>query len=126
MTNFKNCIVRKNSKGEVVEVVELRTLTATQFKQLRDEAEKNTSKYLSEEHKLKEALEQEERIRNSKDRKHELLLAKMLFNDYVERGLLHTEECFEEMFMNWLTGKAPYDNSLEPTDFRKIKESVGK
>ena len=121
---MKTIAVRKNENGEVLEVLEIKTVLETRCKELQHQANSNCARYDAEKQveKNNEKVAKDYIVKSLK--KHNLFIAKALFNDFVDKGLMETNEQFEEMFANFVKGVAPYNEELEPKDFKKVFEGV--
>lgn len=121
---MKTIAVRKDNCGNVLEVLEIKTILETRFKELHNQAIENSAK-CEQEKAFKEKVEKDARDNLfGKVSKHDLFVAKSLFNDLVDKGLMETNDDFENMFFNYIKGVSGYNVELEPQDFKKIMEGV--
>lgn len=121
---MKTIAVRKNANGEVLEVLEIKTYLETRAKELQNQAVSNSAKYESEKAEKLEKEKLERQALANKVSKHDLFVAKALFNDLVDKGEMETNDTFEKMFVDFIKGVNAYDESCEPRDFKKVLEGV--
>lgn len=113
---MKTVVVEKNDLGEVVGLNEVKTLTIEQINAYKNEIfeRRENAKKVSEEEKTSQF---------AKDYVRMVMLAKIHFNDFVEKGLCETTEDFELMFKEFVLGSA-FDESKAPIMFLKIMERL--
>lgn len=71
---------------------------------------------------LAETIEQH----NKKLELHDLCLAKSLFDNFVDRGLIESDDKFEKDFADFLFKGEELDLLSTPSEFKKILERLGK
>lgn len=111
----KSVALKYNAKGELVEVLEIKTLTESEINELKAKASEN---------KAKIELEQQAKLKNEERRLARLqialyIVAKSQFNELVESGKTDTTKEFEEMYDNFING-ASFVEEIAPLKYREI------
>lgn len=117
--------VRYNDKKECVDLLDVKTLDAKEY-----------AKYLADFHKVEEADIEHNKKHDSLSEdltKHaelldlyRLCLAKSLYDNYVDRGIIDEDNDFQKDFADFLFRGAELRFEETPVDFKKIYERLGK
>ena len=105
-------------------LAEIKVVTQQESHKLANEYEKNKSKKLKKESELESHLNQHDKELGHLFQ-HELLLAKALYDKFVDRGLLNENKEFDQKFYDFIFDNKPLKPNEYPEDFKKILEKVG-
>ena len=105
-------------------IAKVKVLSHLEINKLENEYERNKSK------KLKKYSELESRLnQHDKELGHlfnqELLLAKALYDKFVDRGLIDEDKDFDQKFYDFIFNGKQLSARDYPDDFKKILEKVG-
>ena len=116
--------VHVDEKGDCDGVSKVVTLTQSAFNELKQQA----SRY----HDIKDKEKQElinrvDKIdkRLSKQEILNLLLAKSIYDNFVDRGLIENNEQFQNDYFNFFMNDVPFSVQNAPNDYVKILAKVG-
>lgn len=123
-TKDKLVAVYINEKGDCEHVLQVKTITNTEYARLLNQSSKNhENKCLEKNKALSRISKSEEEIAKIKH-KH-LILSKTVFDNLVDKGRLETTDEFENMWFNYLFNDIRFDFSVATDDFMKILGKVG-
>lgn len=122
---MKTIGVLKDSNGKIALVVDTKTTTLTKCRELKAQADN----YQQE---LEIAKNQAEKEQNDKltelSRKiaqNGLFIAKVVFDNLVDRGVFETTEEFESAFVDFVVNGKNIPTIVMPTNYKKLLERVG-
>ena len=105
-------------------LAEIKVVTQLESHKLTNEYEKNKSKKLKKESELESHLNQHDKELGHLFQ-HELLLAKALYDKFVDRGLIDENKEFDKKFYDFIFEDKQLSQNDYPEDFKKILEKVG-
>lgn len=121
---FESVAIEQNNKGEVMRCFSVITKTKDECNKIRKQATDYQKKVIDAERKALEERKKEQEIENKHKENLKIINVYSLFNEFVERGEMETNEEFETMFVGWLKGENEFNYELMPQDYNKIYERV--
>lgn len=121
---FESVAIEQNFKGEITGCFSIVTKTKDECKKIRKQVTDYRKNLVDAERKAFEEHKKEEEIENKHKENLKLINVYSLFNEFVERGEMETNDEFEKMFVGWLKGESEFNYELMPQDYKKIYERV--
>lgn len=121
---FESVAIEQNNKGEIMGCFSIITKTKDECNKIRKQASDYRKKVIVAEEQLLKEKEKEIEIENKHKENLKIINVYSLFNEFVERGEMETNEEFEKMFVGWLKGENDFNYELMPQDFKKVYERV--
>lgn len=120
-TRTKLVAVEYNDNGSCKKALIVKNLTETDYKKLVDES------LVSKEHGKQKASEINKRIANCEIKltKHELCLAKSIYDNFVDRGLIEDDDEFQKSWYDFVFKGTGLTGNL-PSEFLQIVEFIAK
>lgn len=112
--------VEKDNQNNVVRVLDVLNVDEKKAKELKTVAKQsneNVNKITKEKERTIDSSIEQASIKHQKSA---YALAKVLFNDYVERGYFKTNDEFENMYYNYIVNGREFDIKLAPTEYKNI------
>ena len=117
--------IRHNDNNECIDLLEVKTLDDKEYAKRVQEfhkVEEANKKHKQSHGDLISALENHTETLDL----HKVCLAKALYDNYVDRGIIDEDEEFQKAFANFLFRGVELKLEETPTDFKKILERLGK
>lgn len=116
--------IKRNAKDEIEECLKCEIVGVDTYKAYKKESSVVKAKQLEEQNQKEE--ENKKRFDNLEKSsfKQNLLVAKVYFDNEVEKGLCETNEKFEEAFNNYVYKGIAFDKSIAPKEYLTILERL--
>lgn len=115
----------ENSKGEIEYFGECKMVDRQEEMNYKNRHEKYKADKLNERKELYKRVDNcESEIKELKER--DLLIAKALYDNLVERGYIEQNADFDNNFKDYLLDNGELDKNLFPNEFKAILRKVGK
>lgn len=114
-----------DENGKCVELHDVKTIDSKEYAKYKNEAYQHKEKDIEFKNFVLGIADSCEK-HSHKFELHELCLAKSLFDNYVDRGLIDSDEKFEKDFADFLFNGKDFDLLSAPSEFKKILERLGK
>lgn len=112
--------IKYDELGKCEQVAIVKNVQDNQYKTLKNEENEHKEFELNKEQELnKKVNENKEKIT-----KLEYIIAKNLYDSFVDRGLLEYDDEFNKMFYNMVVSGSEFDITKLPSDYEKILNYV--
>lgn len=116
--------VHVDEKGDCDGVSKVVTLTQSSFNELKQQASRHHDIKDKEKQELINRVDKIDK-RLSKQEMLNLLLAKSIYDNFVDRGLIENNEQFQNDYFNFFMNDVPFSVQNAPNDYVKILAKVG-
>lgn len=116
--------IKRNAKDEIEECLECKVIGVDTYKAYKKESSVIKAKKLEEEENEKKKQEDHYFVLGERVYKQNLLVAKVYFDNEVEKGLCETNEKFEEAFNNYVYKGIAFDENIAPKEYLTILERL--
>ena len=112
--------IKYDDLGKCEQLAIVKNVQDNEFKTLKNEANEHKQA------ELKKEWEKEQEINHlqAKISNHDLLLAKSIYDNFVDRGLLEDNAEFQQMFFELVMNHGAFDNQKFPSEFETILNYV--
>lgn len=121
-------IATETEQGKVKQVIKVGSYTEKEYKGLLNDLEV----YKVEQKKLKDLEEElnQQHLETTKQHSkrlstHDFLIAKSIYDNFVDRGLLEDSEDFQQAFYDFIFNDKEIEKSIIPFEFETILRKVG-
>ena len=114
--------------GTCKSISKVKTISKADFNKLTNECEQNTAKKLEKDKSTNSLLKKHSEEINALIQstvKHNFLLAKSIYDKFVDRGYIEEDAEFQQMFYEYVMLDKELDHDKYPEDFKKILIKVG-
>lgn len=119
----KHVAVALDDSGKCEFLAKVKVINDREYNRLINEKEQKKAQREKEELELKnKVLDNQEKIRKLERR--DLLLAKSIYDNFVDRGLIENDDAFQQAWYDYFINDAELKFELYPAEFSKILDKV--
>ena len=119
----KHVAVALDDSGKCEFIAKVKVINDREYNRLFNEKEQKKAQREKEELELKnKVLDNQEKIRKLERR--DLLLAKSIYDNFVDRGLIENDDAFQQAWYDYFINDAELKFELYPAEFSKILDKV--
>lgn len=116
----KYCAIKYADNGTCEDILECKNLTEKEYAKLKNQGIEHKQEELKKEEIVNKRLANIETFLS----KHNLLIAKGIYDNFVDRGLIEDDKEFQDKWYDYVIKGQPLDLEYCPDMFRKIFEFV--
>lgn len=119
----KHIAVAYDKDGKCEFLAKVKVINDREFNRLSNEKEQHIAIQEQEKYELKnQVLDNQEKIRKLERR--DLLLAKSIYDNFVDRGLIENDDAFQQAWYDYYINDIELNFELYPAEFSKILDKV--